>query len=466
MGSNYQSLESLCELVVDCPHSTPKWMDEGFIVLRNQNIRNGTLDLTSPSFTNENGYKSRVKRAIPRAGDIVFTREAPMGEVCVIPEGLTCCLGQRQVLLRPKSDVDSQYLFWALQSPHVQHQISWNEGTGTTVSNVRIPVLKALEIPRHLGKERDIACQLSSLASRIELNKQTNQTLEQMAQALFKSWFVDFDPVIDNALAAGNTIPDELQARAEVRKKAIAERVINPKLKPLPEDIQQLFPSELEYCGDDSLGIQGWIPQGWSVSDTGTEFVVLGGSTPSTKNPEFWEDGDICWTSPKDLSGNSTKILLETNRKITKVGLKKINSGLLPVDTVLMSSRAPVGYLALAKVPLAINQGYIALKCKKTLSPEFTIQFLDSIMDEIKGISGGTTFAEISKKTFRSIKLVIPEKSVVNVYTDIIEKNYEKITQNVKQTKSLIKMRDSLLPKLISGEVSLIGERVQDQIDA
>ena len=194
MSFETATLESLCELVIDCPHSTPKWTDEGIIVLRNQNIKSGVLDLSSPSFTNEDDYLKRIKRAVPRAGDIVFTREAPMGEVCMVPEGLKCCLGQRQVLLRPKSDVNGQYLFWALQSPYVQQQIAWNEGTGSTVSNVRIPVLKTLNIPR-IANEDMIAKSLTDISSKLSLNTQTNQTLEQMAQAIFKSWFVDFDPV-------------------------------------------------------------------------------------------------------------------------------------------------------------------------------------------------------------------------------------------------------------------------------
>ena len=253
MESKTETLDSLCVLIVDCPHSTPKWTDSGIVVLRNQNIRNGQLDLSSPSFTNEEDYQKRIKRATPQAGDIVFTREAPMGEVCLIPEGLKCCLGQRQVLLRPRSDVNGEYIFWALQSPYVQHQISWSEGTGTTVSNVRIPVLKALQIPRHPDNEDDIAKVLSSLARRIELNQQTNKTLEQMAQALFKSWFVDFDPAVDNALAAGNPIPEELAHRVEVRKKAHGL----PDFQPLPEHIRNRFPNEFEQTGELTVGIDG-----------------------------------------------------------------------------------------------------------------------------------------------------------------------------------------------------------------
>ncbi len=195
MEQETDNLESMCDLVVDCPHSTPKWTDSGKVVLRNSNIKGGVLDLSHPSYTDEKHFLERVHRAVPQAGDIVFTREAPMGEVCILPEDLECCLGQRQVLLRPGTGIDGRYLFWALQSPAVQQEISWNQGTGSTVSNVRIPVLKALNIPRHPGLESEIADILSTLASKIELNRQINQTLEQITQAIFKSWFVDFEPV-------------------------------------------------------------------------------------------------------------------------------------------------------------------------------------------------------------------------------------------------------------------------------
>src|SRR5690554_924722 len=230
MNFETATLESMCELVVDCPHSTPEWTESGIIVLRNQNIRDGELDLSSPSYTNEEGYKSRIKRAVPQAGDIVFTRETPMGEVCIIPPGIKCCLGQRQVLLRPKKSIHGEYLYWALQSPFVQHQISWNEGTGSTVSNVRIPVLKALEIPRpSLAEQRAIAEVLGALDDKIELNRQTNQTLEALAQRLFKSWFVDFDPV--NAKLAGRT-----PAHMDVETAALfPDRLVESKLGLIPE---------------------------------------------------------------------------------------------------------------------------------------------------------------------------------------------------------------------------------------
>jgi type I restriction enzyme S subunit len=403
---------------------------------------------------------NRLSKYLLKEGDIVYSRRGDVEKCSLVTReenGWLCGTGCLRVRLGDNSLISPKFLHAYLSSPVIREWISRN-AIGATMPNLNTTILR--DVPLLIPTQEHIfivANMWQSLNSKIKLNQQTNQTLEKMAQALFKSWFVDFDPVIDNALAAGNTIPGELQHRALLRqkqhRKIQAQPASKPNVKPLPHDIQQIFPSEFEHCGDPSIGIAGWIPKGWSVSNTGKEFEVLGGGTPSTKNPEFWDGGDICWTSPKDLSGNETKILLDTSRKITNMGLKKISSGMLPIGTVLMSSRAPVGYLALAKVPVAINQGYIALKCNKTLSSEYTIQLLDSLMDEIKGIAGGTTFAEISKKTFKSIKLVVPTKPVVVAFTSIVVNNYEKITANIKQINSLTETRDYLLPKLISGEV-------------
>ncbi len=298
----------------------------------------------------------------------------------------------------------------------------------------------------------------SSLDDKITHNRQINQTLEQMAQALFKSWFVDFDPVLDNALDAGFfeqelDLPDELLRRAEARQ-VVRQR---PDFKPLPDATRQLFPAAFEACPEPSLGLGGWVPTGWQVSTTGDEFTVKGGSTPSTANPEFWDDGDIHWTSPKDLSGNPNKILLRTERKITATGLEKISSGLLPLETVLMSSRAPVGYLAITKIPTAINQGYIAITKTKHLSQEFTLYWLDSKIEMIKSLSGGTTFAEISKKTFRTIPIVVPAPPAVDFASKIIRSYLEKIGSNAEECRQLDELRNYLLPKLISGEIEVIS---------
>src|SRR3569833_116769 len=239
-------LSELCEAIVDCPHSTPTWTESGVVVLRNQNIRNGRLDLSQPSYTDERHFAERTRRAAPREGDVVITREAPMGQVCRIPPGLRCCLGQRMVLLRPdRKKVDPGYLLYTLQSVSVQHEIRVNEGTGSTVSNLRIPLLEEIPIPyRPLAEQRAIAHILGTLDDKIELNRSMNATLEAMARAVFKSWFVDFDPV---------------RSKAERRDPG------------LPKPLADLFPDSFE---DSELGE---IPKGWEVKslDDVADFLIV-----------------------------------------------------------------------------------------------------------------------------------------------------------------------------------------------
>ncbi|HDZ3713373.1 TPA: restriction endonuclease subunit S [Vibrio vulnificus] len=388
-----------------------------------------------------------------KRGDVFLTRTSEtmneLGMSCVALkdyEGATFNGFCKRLRPNEQCELVPEYVGYYLRSPKFR-QAMLAFSTMSTRASLNNEMIGRLEIsypPKEA--QRHIAHVLKTLDNKITLNRQINQTLEQMAQTLFKSWFVDFDPVMDNALDAGSPIPDELQHRAEVRK-AVRE---SEAFKPLPDDVRQLFPDAFE---ESELG---WLPKGWVVSTAGDEFTVKGGSTPSTKSAEFWEGGDIHWTSPKDLSGKAEKILLDTERKITTLGLRKITSGLLPPETVLMSSRAPVGYLAMTKVPVAINQGYIAITESKSLTQEFALYWLNSKIEMIKSISGGTTFAEISKKTFRTIPIVVPSAQSANAFSETVALYLNKISKNVEECSSLGALRDSLLPKLISGELEII----------
>lgn len=187
----YKTIKELCDLVVDCPHSTPTWTEHGKIVIRNNNIKNGRIDFTSPSFTDDEHFAQRIKRAVPKAGDIVITREAPMGEVGMIPEGIECCLGQRMVLLRANERIcDKHYLLYGLQSQFVQHQISWSEGTGTTVSNLRIPHLEQIRVPYvPLDQQKKISSVLYALEDKIENNRKLNDNLSDLLQTIYQGQF-------------------------------------------------------------------------------------------------------------------------------------------------------------------------------------------------------------------------------------------------------------------------------------
>lgn len=457
MGSELTSMRiaDCMDAIIDYRGKTPNKTNAGIPLITAKIIKNGRI-LDATEFISEGDYDSWMRRGIPQAGDVVLTTEAPLGEVAQL-DTQKVALAQRVITLRGKKGIlDNDYLLYLLQSHIVQHQLD-GRGTGSTVKGIKQSELREiiLTFPA-LNLQEKIAQHLKNIDKKITLNRQINQTLEQMAQTLFKSWFVDFDPVIDNALDAGFfeqdfAFSDELLRRVEIRK-AVSR---SDDFKALPEDIRKLFPDAFEKCAESALGLGGWVPEGWEISTVDDELTVKGGSTPSTANPSFWDNGDIHWTSPKDLSGSQEKIMLDTERKITGLGLKKITSGLLPVDTVLMSSRAPIGYLAMAKIPVAVNQGYIAITTTKRLSQEYILYWLNSSMDEIKGIAGGTTFAEISKKTFKGISMVIPNTQVIENYTVTIKRYLNKVTLNAKERVALENIRNTLLPKLISGELSL-----------
>ena len=293
--------------------------------------------------------------------------------------------------------------------------------TGTTIKHLTGRAIAALEVPLPpLPEQRAIAHVLGTLDDKIELDRRMNETLEGMARALFKSWFVDFDPV---------------RAKMEGRDTGS------------PPEIADLFPDRLV---DSEMGD---VPEGWEVSEIGKEVHAVGGTTPSTKEPSYWRGGKRYWATPKDLSKLWSPVLLGTSRRITDAGLQKISSGILPVGTVLMSSRAPIGYLAIADVPTAVNQGFIAMRCDQRLPNLYVLFWCYENLGYIRDIAGGSTFAEISKKAFRPLSVLVPSEPILQVFDRLCRPLYDRIVVNMKEAEALSALRDTLLPKLISGAV-------------
>ena len=194
----------------------------------------------------------------------------------------------------------------------------------------------------------------------------------------------------------------------------------------------------------------------WKEGKLGDVLSVKGGTTPSTNESRFW-NGNIAWTSPRDVTTLNGMYLFKTERTITEEGLAKISSGLLPAGTLLMSSRAPVGVLAFAEIPVAINQGYIAIIDDKGYPKEFIYLWLKENMEAVHSYSNGSTFMEISKTAFKSLDITIPDKETVSRFTAQVKLIFEKIKSNQQQIFTLTAYRDTLLPNLMSGEVK-VGE--------
>lgn len=446
MSSNVQEhpLASLCLLVADCPHATPKWTDSGNVVLRNQNIKNGRLDLSSPSFTDEAHYLGRIRRATPQAGDLVITREAPMGEVCQIPSGLKCCLGQRQVLLRPDpSKVDSRFLLYALQSPYLQHQIGWNEGTGSTVSNLRIPVLEALQVPTpSLHIQYEVAQILGAIDDRITLLRETNASLEAIAQALFKSWFVDFDPV-----------------RAKMEGRAP---------EGMDEATAALFPDGFE---ESELGL---VPRGWYSTKVADVAEVVKGKSYSSKDLVDHHDTALVTLKSFERGGG-----FRMDGFKPYAGRYKASQVVQPGDLIVAYTDVTQAAELIGKPAIVVGvEEYNTLVASLDVGivrPDDSKcgrQFLyglfktEAFQAHTLAHTSGTTVLHLAKDGVGSYLFPCPQNQLVLAFETIALVIAERRQTNSDQIHTLVSLRDTLLPRLITGQLRLseAGAQLEDAL--
>ena len=366
-----------------------------------------------------------------QAGDLLFARRSLVaegaGKCCVVLETNEPTAFESSIIrARPDpTKAVSLFLYYYFNSPvglhaldTIRRQVAVAGITGTDLAQL------PLEIPP-LPEQRAIAHVLGTLDDKIELNRRMNETLEAMARALFESWFVDFDPV---------------RAKMEGRWRR------GESLPGLPAEHYDLFPDRLVPSQ------LGEIPEGWRVTALGEVTDVVGGTTPSTKVTEYWEGGIHCWATPKDLSALSSPVLLDTERKITDAGLQQIGSGLLPTGTLLLSSRAPIGYLAVSEEPVAINQGFIAMSPRKGTPDLFMLYWCGVFHDDIVNYANGSTFLEISKSNFRRIPLVVPAEAAMTAFDRLASTLHRHVVSNERESRALAVQRDALLPGLVSGE--------------
>lgn len=364
-------------------------------------------------------------------GDLLFAWSGSVG--IHLYRGPPAALNQHIFRVEAYDHVDQSFLHYLLLSQVTEFN-ALVENKKTTMGHVTVRDLKATEVMLPpLLEQRAIAHVLGTLDDKIELNRRTSETLEAMARALFKAWFVDFEPVrakMDGRWRRGESLPG------------------------LPAEIYDLFPDRL---ADSELGP---IPDGWSVIPVGDAVTVLGGTTPRTKEPIYW-NGTHPFATPRDLSALQLPVLNATVRSLTNAGLARIPSGLLPPRTVLLSSRAPIGYLAIATIGIAVNQGIIAMVCDGPVRSPYALHWARSNMDAIESRASGTTFAEISKSSFRKISFLKPPKPVHDAWHSSAAKIYDRLEFIVRESRALALLRDTLLPKLLSGEVR-VPEAVLD----
>jgi len=292
--------------------------------------------------------------------------------------------------LKEPNQKTSNFIYWVLRTQHYRKYCA-GRATGSAVVALSRDDFLAYQVPAITDTRLRMVELFEALDKKIELNRRMNASLEATAQSLFKSWFVD--------------------------------------------------------------AVQDRLPKGWQESTIGEEVRVVGGSTPSTSGLEFWEGGTYHWATPKDLSNLESPVLLDTDRKITDTGLQQITSGLLPVGTVLLSSRAPIGYLAIAEIPVAINQGFIGMICDGALPNHYVRLWTKQNKDAIESRANGTTFMEISKGNFRPLPIIVPPQPLLDAFQVQVDLLHRRVVSNLLESRTLATLRDTLLPKLLSGEL-------------
>jgi type I restriction enzyme S subunit len=398
--------------------------NKGLPFARAGNINEGFQFADADRFPVEN--LRRVGNKISQPGDVVFTSKGTVGRFAFVGDETERFVYSPQLCFWRSLDhnlINPRFLFFWMFGREFYIQFKGVAGQTDMAEYVSLSDQRRMHVTLPgIDDQIGIVRILGALDDKIEVNRQMNDALESIARALFKSWFVDFNPV---------------RRKAEGRDTG------------LPPNLADLFPDSLMPVES------GKIPSGWCLKPIGELAIVSGGSTPSTKEPVYWENGTHCWATPKDLSALRTPVLLETERRITDVGLDQISSGLLPEGTVLLSSRAPIGYLAVAQIPVAINQGFIAMKAVAGISNLFLLRWAEWAHDLIVSHANGSTFLEISKSSFRPILVTTPPDELMREYDRFTRPLFDRMVCNEIVSKTLAELRDVLLPRLISGELRI-----------
>jgi type I restriction enzyme S subunit len=375
-------------------------------MLRTTNVRNGYVDAENVRYVTEETYKKWTRRLVPKRGDIILTREAPLGDVGKIRTDEKVFLGQRLYHFRPAPEkLDADFLLYSLLGDDLQSQIK-GFGSGSTVEHMRLEDIPALVINAPpLPIQRRIAGILSAYDELIENSQRRIKILEAMARALYREWFVHF------RFPGHESVP----------------RVPSP---------------------------LGEIPQGWEVTTFGEIYDTTSGGTPSRKRPEYFDGGCVNWVKSQELLD---AFILGTDERITREALKNSSAKILPPNTVLIALYgATIGMLAILAVEAATNQACCGVLPKSdAFGREFAFLTLLTNRDRIIGLRLGAAQQNISQVLLRNFECVKPPSSVAVQLAERTAPLFDGILTLQRQIQNLRRTRDLLLPRLLSGQIDV-----------
>ncbi|MBS9907646.1 restriction endonuclease subunit S [Vibrio alginolyticus] len=425
MNCNWQTM-TLAEAgitLIDCDHKTPKAQESGFPYIGIPQLKDCRITLDGARLICEEDFNHWRRKAKPQEHDIIMSRRCNPGETGYVTADLNIALGQNLVLLRSDGKtVYPPFLRWLTRGPYWWNQVNTFINVGAVFESLKCADIPNFEVKVPSIEEQKKICNcLSALDDKISLNIKTNQTLEQMAQAIFKSWFVDFDPV--KAKMNGEQ-PEGMDAATAA-----------------------LFPDKLV---ESELGL---IPEGWEIKpikDLCSK--VQNGGTPKRSESSYWDDGDIPWLTSGEVRQS---IITSVENRITQLGLDKSSAKWVPeLSTLVALYGATAGEVSLTSIPLTTNQAVCALMPKKEHQWYNYLQ-LKSRVAELAGKAVGSAQQNISKGLVESTEVLSVPESLLEAFNAQVENLFKLRICNLQESVELANLRDTLLPKLLSGEIEL-----------
>ena len=417
----------LFELVNGYAFKSGEFIKSGIPVIKIKNVKAGRMLYETLSYVDPRFLQSRPDKVIKK-GELLITMsgnrldgspETWVGKVAQFDKDSPYLLNQRVGILRPRkgTDLDRRFFSYSLSSEFYQKEfISIATSSGGQANLSPPQILSApIEVPS-LSNQKRIAHILGTLDDKIELNARMNATLEAMARALFQSWFVDFEPVERNA--EGRTRHSE----------------------------DSLFPGSLE---DSAIGK---VPTGWEVCPLSEKIQLLSGGTPKTSESTYW-DGDVPWYSVRDAPTETDVWVVQTDKSVTELGIANSAAKIFPEKTTIISARGTVGKVALTGVPMAMNQSCYGIRGISGYGNFFTYYLVREATVRLQQNAHGSVFDTITTRTFESLDCVFPNKELTIKFDKAVEPLLTKIRANLHQSRTLATLRDTLLPKLLAGEL-------------
>ena len=397
-------LKDVCTILGDGLHGTPIYDDKGeFFFINGNNLKDGRISIKNDTkrvpYSEANKYKKPLNNRT-----ILVSINGTIGNVAKYQDE-KCILGKSACFFNVKENVDLNFIYYVVANQQFKNTIT-QLATGTTIKNVSLETMRnytfcipPLSIQKQIGKI------LSSFDDKIELNRRINDNLEQQAQALFKSWFVDFEPFKE-----GKFVDSEL----------------------------------------------GMIPESWGVCSAETIFKINIGKTPPRKEQQWFSNinnGNVKWISISDLGSN--EIFIEDSKEyLTKEAISKFNIIVVPEDTILVSFKLTVGRVGISNCELTTNEAVARFYLPKSYFREYTYLSLKNYNYARLGSTSSIATA-VNSKIIKNMKLLIPPVTIISEFNKRINPLFNAIRIYENEIRNLSKIRNTLLPELMSGELKI-----------